>query len=260
MSYARSLAYFVLTVTMFMSLAEKGLADSAALEAEVRRRAAAVEEKLIAWRRDIHQHPELGDQEKRTSKLVAEHLRGLKLEVRTGVARTGVIAILQGGKPGRTVALRADMDALPVEEPEGLPFASKEMGRYHGTMVPVMHACGHDAHTAMLMATAEVLAGLKEDLPGTVMFIFQPAEEGSSLFAPFSGERSGAQLMLEEGLFRKTKPDAVFGLHVMPGRSGEISYRSGPTTASSDTLEITVTGKPGRTTRRYASRFTGTSN
>jgi amidohydrolase len=137
------------------------------------------------------------------------------------------------------------MDALPVEEPEGLPFASKEMGRYHGTMVPVMHACGHDAHTAMLMATAEVLAGLKEDLPGTVMFIFQPAEEGSSLFAPFSGERSGAQLMLEEGLFRKTKPDAVFGLHVMPGRSGEISYRSGPTTASSDTLEITVTGKQG---------------
>ena len=119
------------------------------------------------------------------------------------------------------------------------------MAQYHGKMVPVMHACGHDAHTAMLMATAEVLAGMKDDLPGTVMFIFQPAEEGSSLFAPSTGKSWGAKLMLEEGLFEETKPDAVFGLHVMPGRSGEISYRSGPTTASSDTLEITVTGKQG---------------
>jgi len=245
MTYARSLAYFALTVMAFMSLAGEGRADNVALEAEVRKRSAAVEEKLIAWRRDIHQHPELGDQETRTSRLVAEHLRGLGLEVRTGMARTGVVGILKGGKPGRTVALRADMDALPVKEPEGLPFASKETAQYHGKRVPVMHACGHDAHTAMLMATAEVLAGLKDDLPGMVMFIFQPAEEGSSLFAPATGKSWGAKLMLEEGLFEKVKPDAVFALHVMPGPLGEISYRSGPTTASSDTLEITVTGKQG---------------
>jgi amidohydrolase len=222
-----------------------GRGDSAALEAEVRKRAAAIEEKLIAWRRDIHQHPELGDQEKRTSGLAAEHLRALNLEVQTGVARTGVVGILRGGKPGRTVALRADMDALPVKEPEGLPFASHETADYFGKQVPVMHACGHDAHTAMLMATAEVLTSLKDDLPGTVMFIFQPAEEGSSVVAPSSGKSWGAKLMLEEGLFEKTKPDAVFALHVMPGRWGEISYRSGPTTASSDTPEITVTGKQG---------------
>ena len=245
MSYAQSSAYFALTVTVFMSLADEGRAHSAALEAEVRSRVAAVEEKLIAWRRDIHQHPELGDQEKRTSGLVAEHLRGLELEGRTGVARTGVVGILKGGKPGRTVALRADMDALPVKEPEGLPFASQVTAEYFGKTVPVMHACGHDAHTAMLMATAEVLAGMKDELPGTVVFIFQPAEEGSSLVAPSSGKSWGAKLMLEEGLFEKTKPDAVFGLHVMPGPSGQISYRSGATMASGDTLEITVTGKQG---------------
>jgi amidohydrolase len=166
-------------------------ADPAALEAEVRKRAAAVEEKLIAWRRDIHQHPELGDQETRTAKLVADHLRGLKLEVRTKVARTGVVGVLKGGKPGRTVARRADMDALPVREPPGLPFASRETAEYHGKRVPVMHACGHDAHTAMLMAAAEVLAGMRDDLPGTVVFIFQPAEEGSSLFLPGSGRSWG---------------------------------------------------------------------
>jgi amidohydrolase len=220
-------------------------ADSPTLDAKVRPRTQAVEEQLIAWRRDIHQHPELGDQEKRTSQLVAQHLRSLGLEVRTGVARTGVVGILKGRMPGLTVALRADMDALPVREPEGLPFASKEIAEYQGKMVPVMHACGHDAHTAMLMATAEVLAGLKDDLPGTVMFIFRPAEEGPSLFVPSAGKSWGAKLMLEEGLFEKMRPDAVFALHVMPGPLGRISYRSGPTTASSDTLEITVTGQQG---------------
>jgi amidohydrolase len=228
-----------------MAVPAGAAADMPALEAAVRKRAAAVEEKLIAWRRDIHQHPELGDQEARTSKLVAEHLRGLKLDVRTGVARTGVVGILKGGKPGPTVALRADMDALPVKEPPGLPFASTVMQKYHGTLVPVMHACGHDCHTAMLMAAAEVLAGMKDDLPGTVMFIFQPAEEGSSLFEPAGGKTWGARLMLEEGLFKDPRPDAVFGLHVMPGRSGQLSYRSGATTASGDTLEMTVTGKQG---------------
>lgn len=245
MSGRRSVVSFVSALTLFLSLADWACADSAALEAEVRRRARAVEEKLIAWRRDIHQHPELGDQETRTSKLVEKHLRGLKLEVRAGVARTGVVGVLKGGKPGRTVALRADMDALPVQEPAGLPFASKQMAKYHGKLVPVMHACGHDCHTAMLMATAELLAGMKDDLPGTVMFIFQPAEEGSSLFEPSSGKSWGARLMLEEGLFKDIKPDAVFGLHVMPGRLGELSYRRGATTASGDTLEMTVTGKQG---------------
>jgi amidohydrolase len=215
------------------------------LEAKVRAGSQAVEEKLIAWRRDIHQHPELGDQEKRTAKLVADHLRTLGLEVRTGVARTGVVGVLKGGKTGRTVALRADMDALPVQEPRDLPFASEAKARYLGKETPVMHACGHDAHTAMLMATAEVLAGMKDELPGTVVFIFQPAEEGSSLFAPDSRKSWGAKLMLEDGVFREFKPDAVFGLHVMPGRLGEVSFRSGPTTASSDTLSITVTGKQG---------------
>lgn len=245
MSMTRTSVYCALTVTVFISLGREVWADGAALEAEVRKRSQAVEEKLIAWRRDIHLHPELGDQETRTSKLVAEHLRGLELEVRTGVARTGVVGILKGGKPGPTVALRADMDALPVQEPAGLPFASQETAEYFGRRVPVMHACGHDAHTAMLMAAAEVLAGLEDDLPGTVMFIFQPAEEGSSLVAASGRESWGAKLMLEEGLFRKTKPDAVFALHVMPGPSGEISYRSGPTTASSDTLEINVIGRQG---------------
>jgi amidohydrolase len=228
-----------------LTLAGTASADTAVLEAAVRKRVAAIEQKLIAWRRDIHQHPELGDQEVRTSKLVAEHLRSLGLEVRTGVARTGVVGILRGGKPGRTVALRADMDALPVKELTGLPFASKEMANYLGKPVPVMHACGHDCHTAMLMATAEVLAGLKDQLPGTVMFIFQPAEEGSSMFEATSGRSWGARLMLEEGLFKDIKPDAVFGLHVMPGPLGQVSYRKGATTASSDTLEIIIKGKQG---------------
>jgi amidohydrolase len=137
------------------------------------------------------------------------------------------------------------MDALPVREPPGLPFASKATGLYLGKEVPVMHACGHDAHTAMLMATAEVLAGVRDDLPGTVVFIFQPAEEGPSLFPATSDKSWGAKLMLEEGLFKDLKPDAVFGLHVMPGKSGEISYRAGACTASNDNLEVTVAGRQG---------------
>ncbi len=246
MSCARSSVCLGLAAAVLAPLAhESHAADAAALEAAVRKRAAAVEEKLIGWRRDLHQHPELGGQETRTAKLVADHLRGLKLDVRTGVARTGVVGVLKGGKPGPTVALRADMDALPIQEPPGLPFASKARGLYQGKEVPVMHACGHDCHTAMLMATAEVLAGMKDDLPGTVVFIFQPAEEGPSLFPPGAGKSWGAKLMLEQGLFKDTKPDAVFGLHVMPGRLGQVSYRAGATTASNDSLTITVTGKQG---------------
>jgi amidohydrolase len=220
-------------------------AQGNALDDQVRTRAAAVEQKMIQWRRDIHQHPELGGQETRTAKLVADHLRKLGLEVRTEVGSTGVVGILRGGKPGKTVALRADMDALPVQEPAGLPFASKATGKYLGKEVPVMHACGHDAHTAMLMATAEVLAGMRESLPGNVMFLFQPAEEGPSLFTPGEGKSWGAKLMLEEGAFKPLKPDAVFAVHVMPGPSGQLSWRSGATTAASDTLDITVSGKQG---------------
>jgi amidohydrolase len=245
MRHARVIAIIAFILGSVSASTSKARADSTTLEAEVRKRAAAVEPKLIAWRRDIHQHPELGDQETRTSKLVADHLRSLGLEVRTGIARTGVVGILKGGKPGRTVALRADMDALPVKEPEGLPFASKAQQPYLGKEVDVMHACGHDAHTAMLMAAAEVLAGLRAELPGTVIVIFQPAEEGPSLFEPAADKSWGARLMLQEGVFEKTKPDAVFGLHVMPGPSGQVTYRSGPTLAGSDTLNIKITGKQG---------------
>ena len=245
MNFLRHAAGLILGMVFLLSISSEAKAENASLEAKVWERASAIEAKLIAWRRDIHQHPELGDQEKRTSRLVSEHLRSLGLDVRTGIARTGVVAILKGGTPGRAVALRADMDALPVKEPDGLPFASKAKGQHWGKEVSVMHACGHDAHTAMLMAVAEVLAGLKDDLPGTVQFIFQPAEEGSSLFEPGSGKTWGAKLMLEEGIFTEKKPDAVFGLHVMPGRSGEIFYRSGATTASGDALDITITGKQG---------------
>ena len=245
MNFLRHSVGLVLGVVLFLSIPDEGKTENAALEAKVRERAAAIEGKLIAWRRDIHQHPELGDQENRTARLVTEHLRSLGLEVRTGIARTGVVGILKGAKPGRTVALRADMDALPVKEPGGLSFASHAKGQHWGKEGDVMHACGHDTHTAMLMAAAEVLAGMKGDLPGTVQFIFQPAEEGSSLFAPGSGKTWGAKLMLQEGIFAQTKPDAVFGLHVMPGHSGEVFYRSGATTASGDFLDIMVTGKQG---------------
>jgi amidohydrolase len=245
MTCSRRTSFLALSVALLMSAPAVLRAEDAGLESQVRKRASAVEEKVIAWRRDVHEHPELADQEARTSRLVAEHLRSLGLDVRSGVARTGVVGVLKGGKPGRTVALRADMDALPVKEPPGLPFASKARQAYLGKEVDVMHACGHDAHTAMLMGAAEVLAGMKDQLPGTVLFIFQPAEEGPSLFTPASGKKWGAKLMLEEGAFKDPRPDAVFALHVMPGPLGQISYRTGATAASSDDLEITVAGHQG---------------
>jgi amidohydrolase len=216
------------------------------LEQEIRQRAAQIESKLIAWRRDIHEHPELGEQETRTAALVAAHLTRLGLEVKTGIAGTGVVASLQGGKPGPVVALRADMDALPVKEPQGLPFASKAKGKYLGREVDVMHACGHDAHTAILMATAEVLSAMKDKLPGTVKFVFQPAEEGPSLYAAFTGKIWGAKAMVKEGVLRDPKPDAVFGLHVTSGLpSGRIGYRGGAAMASADELRIKVVGQQG---------------
>jgi amidohydrolase len=223
--------------------AQSGVPD---LEQEIRQRAAQIESRLIAWRHDIHENPELGEQENRTAGLVAEHLKKLGLEVKTGVARTGVVAVLKGGKPGPVVALRADMDALPVKEPEGLPFASKAKGKYLGRDVDVMHECGHDAHTAILMATAEVLTAMKDRLPGTVKFLFQPAEEGPSLYAAFTGKSWGAKQMIKEGVLQDPKPDAVFGLHVTSALpSGRIGYRAGPAMASADELRIKITGRQG---------------
>jgi amidohydrolase len=242
-SFALPLVALATVVAAPLARAQSSVPD---LEQEIRQRAAAIEGRLIAWRRDIHEHPELGEQETRTAGLVAEHLGKLGLDVKTGVARTGVVAVLKGGKPGPVVALRADMDALPVKEPEGLPFASKAKGKYIGREVDVMHACGHDAHTAILMATAEVLAGLRDQLPGTVKFIFQPAEEGPSLYAALTGKTWGARQMIKEGALADPKPDAVFGLHVSSGApSGRIGYRAGPANASADELRIKVTGRGG---------------
>lgn len=207
-------------------------------------RAKALEPTLIAWRRDFHEHPELGNQETRTAAVVAKHLRRLGLRVRTGVARTGVVAVLEGGLPGPVVGLRADMDALPVKEAVAVPFASKARGRYRGEEVDVMHACGHDGHTAILMAVADVLSGLGARLPGTVVFYFQPAEEGPSDFIPDGEATWGARMMVEEGAMNSPRPDAVFGLHLFSKLpSGQIGYRSGPTMASSDDLHISVLGK-----------------
>jgi len=203
------------------------------VEAEI----ATIMPKVVAWRRDFHEHPELSNQEFRTAEKVAEHLERLGMEVQTGVAHTGVVGILRGGD-GPTVALRADMDALPVTELVDLPFASKARGEYQGKEVGVMHACGHDNHVAILMGVAEVLAGLGDTLPGTVKFIFQPAEEGTP-----DQSVGGAELMLAEGAFDAPAPDAVFGLHVFPFPVGTIATRPGGLMASSDFYRITVKGK-----------------
>src|SRR6266478_4864337 len=186
---------------LILGLATSLRAQASRLDAEVDRRAAQIQNKVVAWRRDIHEHPELSNRETRTADLVAQHLRSLGLEVRTGVAHTGVIGVLRGGRPGPVVALRADMDALPVTEEVDVPFASRVRTTYNRQDVGVMHACGHDTHVAMLMGVAEVLAGMRNELPGTVKFIFQPAEEG----AP-SGEEGGAEFMIEEGALDDPKP------------------------------------------------------
>jgi amidohydrolase len=208
------------------------------LHAELDRRVEQVMPKVVVWRRDIHQHPELSNREFRTAGLVAEHLRALGLEVRTEVAHTGVVGVLRGGRPGPVVALRADMDALPVTELVDLPFRSTVRTTWLGQDVGVMHACGHDNHVAILMGVAEVLAGVRDRLPGTVVFLFQPAEEG----AP-PGEEGGATLMIREGALENPRPAAIFGLHVWPDRVGTIGYRSGPLMAASDRLEIVVRGR-----------------
>lgn len=198
----------------------------------------SVSEKVIKWRRHLHQYPELSNREFETAKYVAKHLRSLGLEVQTGVAHTGVVAKLKGGKKGPLIALRADMDALPVKEQVDLPFASTQTTEYKGNTVGVMHACGHDNHVAILMAAAESLVKIKDQLAGDILFVFQPAEEG----AP-DGEEGGAELMLKEGLF-KEKPEAVFGLHVTSSlNTGQIGFREGPLMASADKFTITVKGR-----------------
>ena len=199
----------------------------------------AVEPRVIEWRRDIHQHPELSNREVRTAKLVADHLKRLGLEVRTGIAHNGVTGFLQGGLPGPTIALRADMDALPITEKTDVPFKSTVTSTYRGQTVGVMHACGHDVHTAVLMGVAQTLTAMRSQLSGGVLFIFQPSEEG----AP-EGEEGGAELMLKEGVFDKHPPKALFALHVQAEmRVGEISTRAGPFMAASDSWRIEVLGK-----------------
>jgi amidohydrolase len=198
-----------------------------------------IEPKVIAWRRDFHQNPELGNRELRTAKVVADHLRALGFDlVREKVAHTGVVGILKGGLPGPAVALRADMDALPVAEEVDLPFKSTARAQWNGQDCGVMHACGHDAHTSILMGVAEVLAGMRERIPGTITFIFQPAEE-----TPPIGEDGGARMMVEQGCLRDPDVGAIFGLHVTSiHTTGQIGYRSGPFMASADDFRVFVRG------------------
>ena len=236
------------TLGLALALALPLPAAAAIERADLEREFAAVQDQLIAWRRDIHQYPELGNRETRTAKKVAAHLKSLGLEVRTGVAHTGVVGVLRGGRPGPVIALRADMDALPVTERVDVPFKSTVTTEYRGEKVGVMHACGHDGHTAILMGVAEVLAARRKDVPGTVMFVFQPAEEG----AP-EGEEGGAPLMLQEGVFHDLKPQAIFGLHLWaPLNAGQIGYRSGALLAASDAFRILVTGRQTHGSRPWA--------
>jgi amidohydrolase len=221
---------------LFTAISAPSFASS--INTELEQATQSVSEKVITWRRHLHQYPELSNREFETAKYITNHLKSLGLEVQTGVAHTGVVAKLSGGKKGPLIALRADMDALPVTEQVDLPFASKQTSTYRGNEVGVMHACGHDTHVAILMAVAESLVKIKDQLAGDVLFVFQPAEEG----AP-EGEEGGAELMLKEGLF-KQKPEAVFGLHVTSSlNTGQIGFREGPLMASEDSFTINVTGR-----------------
>jgi amidohydrolase len=230
--------YAFLAASLCAALPALGSAQS--LNEQIDQLAHKIEPAVIKDRRYFHEHPELSNREVETGKYVAKRLKELGIEVQTGVARTGVVGVLRGGKPGPVVALRADMDALPVTEETDLPFRSKVKTTYDGKEVGVMHACGHDAHTAMLLGAAQVIATLKDQWPGTVKFIFQPAEESAPL-----GEEGGAQLMVKEGVLRKEpRPEVIFGQHVMSAyEAGELVYRPGALLASADDVEITVEGK-----------------
>lgn len=227
------LAAFILTFSFFST------AFPADMSREIDVATTKIMPKLIEWRRHIHQHPELGNREVKTAKFIEDHLRRLGLEVRTGVAKTGVVGILKGLQPGPVIGLRADIDGLPVTERNSLPYASKEIGEYNGQKVGVMHACGHDTHIAMLMGAAEVLVGMKDKIKGTVVFIFQPAEEG-----PPTGEEGGAPLMVKEGVMDNPRIDAIFGIHINSSTEvGHIKYKSGAAMASSDWFSIKVKGR-----------------
>jgi amidohydrolase len=236
MSFNFRIASIILLCPFLLASAPSVQAQDSAGVRELQR----LQPKIVEWRRDLHQYPELGTHEVRTAKLVADQLRALGLQPKTGIAQTGVIAVLKGGRPGPRIAIRADMDALPVTEQTGLPFASRVTGEYRGQPVGVMHACGHDAHVAMLLGVASALVAMKDQLPGEVMFVFQPAEEGP----PNAGEEFGAALMLKQGIFADFKPDAVFGLHVWAGLPvGKVGTRSGALMASADEWTLTVHGK-----------------
>ncbi|HXH99663.1 MAG TPA: amidohydrolase [Sphingobacteriaceae bacterium] len=224
-------------VLIFLSLSS--FSQTSLKKPKVNLAADKLEAKVISWRRDFHEHPELGNNEVRTAGIVSAHLEALGIEVKTGVAKTGVVGILKGGKPGPVVALRADMDALPVTERGNLPFASKVKTQYNGQEVGVMHACGHDSHTAILMGVAELLSSMKADIRGTVKFIFQPAEEG-----PPPGEEGGAELMVKEGVLENPKADVIFGLHINSQTEvGKLTYRPGGTYASVNDMKITIKGR-----------------
>jgi amidohydrolase len=228
----------LLTVILFTSFLTT-FALAKATDTEVNAAADRILPKVIEWRRHLHQYPELSNREFKTAKYVEDHLRRLGLEVRTGIAKTGVVGILKGSQPGPTVGLRADMDGLPVTERNSLPYASKETSEYNGQKVGVMHACGHDTHVAMLLGAAEVLTGMRDKIKGTVVFIFQPAEEG----AP-AGEEGGADLMVREGVMDNPKIDAIFGIHVNAQTEiGKIKYKTGAMMAASDWFTIRVKGR-----------------
>jgi len=236
-----------LPLTVLAGLAA-GAAHAGITPAELDAAAVSLEAKTVEWRRDFHRHPELANREVRTAGKVADHLRSLGLDVKTGIAHTGVVAVIEGGLPGPTILLRADMDGLPVTERTEVPFRSTATGEFRGRTVGVMHACGHDAHTAILMAAAEVLVKHRDRLPGKVLLMFQPAEEGVP-----EGERGGAPLMLEEGLFDIARPEAAFGLHVMSTlNAGQVGLRPGPLMAASDFFRIVVTGKQSHGSRPWA--------
>jgi amidohydrolase len=235
--------------SIFLLLLACGFPPLALAAQDLETLAAPLDAKVQAWRRDIHRHPELGNQETRTAALAAAHLEALGMDVRTGVGITGVVGILRGARPGPRIAIRADMDALPVTEAVDVPFASKVKSSYRGEPVGVMHACGHDAHVAILMGVAEILAGMRDELAGEVMFIFQPAEEGP----PVVGQTVGAKLMLDEGVFADFEPVAVLGLHVWSAlHAGDVGVRSGAILASADEWTITVRGRQTHGSRPWA--------
>jgi amidohydrolase len=229
---------YILLFLLYISSASQVFAQTGVPLESITSLSNGLSEQVITWRRDFHQNPELSNREYRTAAIVAEHLQSLGMEVQTGIAHTGVVGTLKGGKPGPVVLLRADMDGLPVPERNDLPFKSVARGEYNGQDVPVMHACGHDTHVAILMAVAEILAELKDDMPGTVKFVFQPAEEG----AP-KGEEGGAEMMVAEGVLENPAVDAAFALHVSASlEAGHIGFASGPRYASVDDFKITVHG------------------